>query len=85
MEGNLCIIVSKIYVAITRTCQGAATKIKINVRTYPFEKINRIKIHVHKLPINKKHTPTPQKKYHTHHCNWMTGLINHTKKNHLVH
>ena len=38
MEGNLCIIVSKIYVAITRTCQGAATKIKINVRTYPFEK-----------------------------------------------
>ena len=59
MEGNLCIIVSKIYVAITRTCQGAATKIKINVRTYPFEKINRIKIHVHKLPINKKHTPPP--------------------------
>ena len=38
MEGNLCIIVSKIYVAITRTCRGAATKIKINVRTYPFEK-----------------------------------------------
>jgi hypothetical protein len=38
MEGNLCSIVSKIYVAITRTCQGAATKIKINVRTYPFEK-----------------------------------------------
>ncbi|CAB9540780.1 hypothetical protein BROOK1789B_1433 [Bathymodiolus brooksi thiotrophic gill symbiont] len=54
MEGNLCIIVSKIYVAITRTCRGATTTIKINVRTYPFEKI---KIHMHKLPINKKHTP----------------------------
>jgi hypothetical protein len=38
MEGNLCIIVSKIYVAITRTCRGATTTIKINVRTYPFEK-----------------------------------------------
>jgi hypothetical protein len=28
MEGNLCIIVSKIYVAITRICRGAATKLK---------------------------------------------------------
>ena len=23
----------------------------------------------------------PPKKNHTHHCNWMTGLINHTQKN----
>ena len=64
MEGNLCIIVSKIDIAITWTCLGAATKIKINVHTFPFEKKNIIKIHVHKLPINKKHTP-PQKKSHT--------------------
>ena len=68
MEGNLCIIVSKIYVAITRTCQGAATKIKINMRTYSFEK-NIIKIHVHKLLINKKtkNIPPPPKKNPTTH------------------
>ena len=33
-------------------CQGAATKIKINVRTHPFEK--KFKIHVREDPLGKK-------------------------------
>ena len=66
MEGNLCIIVSKIYVAITRTCQGAATKIKINVRTYPFEKKIELKYTCINSRLTKKiHPPPPKKKSRT--------------------